>query len=231
MAFFDATQIDPATGQQSFPLGTLPVVIRSSSKVANKAGTGGILVFQLEVIDGPYKGFAGPHRLNMWNASAQACEIASKELSAICHVTGRFQLVDDSCRELFGIPFCIIVIPQTGENAQYTQIASVTDIQGKPPMKGQSPSGPATQQPQQPQAGNPAGWQGGGAPQQPQQTWTGQPQPGTTQGPGAQPGWGGTAQPQQPQQPQPQQPPQPQGGGQPSWSQGPQGGGQPSWSR
>jgi Protein of unknown function (DUF669) len=231
MAFFDATQIDPATGQQSFPLGTLPVVIRSSSKVANKAGTGGILVFQLAVIDGSYKGFTGPHRLNMWNASAQACEIASKELSALCHVTGKFQLADDSCRELFNIPFCIIVIPQTGENAQYTQIASVTDIQGKPPMKGQMPSGPTTQQPQQPQGGNPGGWQGGGAPQQPQQpqqlqptaqpSWNGQPQPGTTQGPGAQPGWGG--QPQQTQQPQ--QPTQP------TWSQGPQGGGQPYWSR
>lgn len=233
MTWFDASTVEPSSGTTQFPVGRHPVVIRSSAQQAVKDKPNeGMLILQLEVIDGPAKGLVGPYRLNLWNSSPQASEIAHKQLSAICHVTGRHQLTDkvNMCSEMFAIPFVIAVSAQA--DARYTQIDGVVDMAGNPPKRGQVPQQPAQQPPQQqaPQ-GQPSSWQ---APQgqpatPPQQPPQGQPswgqQPPATHPPAqAAPSWGGA--PQQAANPPQQQAPQ----GQPSWAGAPAGA-QPSWGR
>lgn len=236
--WFDASKIDPAQGSSNFPVGNHVVCIRNSRQSATKAGDSGMLILGCEILDGPSKGMMGDYRLNIWHTNPQTTEIAHKQLSALCHVTGRHQLNDQQnmCSEMFGIPFRINVVPQEN-NPQYTQVASVADINNQPPTKGQMPASaqqapqqPAYQPPQQAQA---PGW----APQgqmpiaSPAPSWQ-PPGQGPAPAPAAQPSWtppgvGGPAQAPQPSQ---FQQPQQQAPAAPSWAQQPQGAApQPSW--
>lgn len=247
MSWFNAREVDPAQSGAQFPIGRHPVIAKGSTRmgVKGKEQTDGMLGLSLEIIDGPHKGVSGIYRLNLWNSSEQARDIAAKQLSAICHVTNTPDLADQNNMgvEFFGKPFMIIVSQQP-QNPQYTQIDGVTDMAGNFAAKGAfaGPAGPSyPQQPAQPQqpAFTPSAGPGGyvqqptGAPvyaPQPQQPPAGQPyNPGQPTQPQFTPG-----QPQQPQQPQyaPQPNPAPQQPAQPSWQQQPAGGGGvPSWQR
>jgi len=242
MGWFNAANVDPAGLGQSFPLGRHLVIAKSSAVTPTKDNSGGMLVFQLEIIDGPHKGFVGPYRLNLWNSSTQAAEIAGKQLSAICHCTGILDLVaqppphgnGQHGQEFFGIPFMIVVETQPG-NEKYTQISAVLDRNGNPAVRGQANAAPqpqpawggqqqATPAQQQPPAQQPApAWGGAQQPQQAAQpAWGGPAQPQAQLA--AQPAWGGQQQATPAQQQPPAQP------AAPGWAQPPQGAA-PGWAR
>lgn len=175
----------------NLPVGKHPVVITAAEVAATKDNTGGMVVFTLQIIDGPAKGSDGVYRLNLYNSSEKAKKIAQSQLSALCYVTGQFQLGQngDDLTVLFNKPFMVEVGVQV-QNEQYTEIKAVMDIAGNKPKAG----GQAQQQ-------QPAQNQGfGHAPQNTQQ-----PQQNNAQG-----GWGGNNQQQPAQQPQ-------NNGGQPAW--------------
>ena len=246
---FNPMEFDPSQGGAAWPLGKHPVIIESAEVKATKDNSSGYLQLNLKVIDGPNAGHVGAYRLNLYNQSQEAAQIAHRQLSAVCHVTQTFQLGPDGTQlqYLFNKPFVIEVGMQKGQEAQekgYTEIKRVYDMAGNEPGK----TGQAQQQPpqgfqqQQPQGQPQGGFNGGQQPQQqaPQGqqggagAWGGQGQGAQQQAPaqGGQPGgWGQGQQPQQ-QQPAPQQQPQGQAAG--GWAQG-QGGGQqapqggPSW--
>lgn len=202
---FDATKFDPTQGVPSMPVGKHPVVIVDSEVAPTKDNTGGMLVLTLQIIDGPAKGQKGSYRLNLYNQSQQAVEIAHRQLSAICHAIGVFQVQDS--QQLHNIPFMVEVTLQKSPEAAakgYTEVSRVYDRNGNEPGK------PAQGGPAQPAQGG--GWGGQPAGGQPN---AGQGQPAA----GGNPGWGG--QPQGNQQPA-------QGGG---WQQGGgnQGGGNAPW--
>ena len=234
---FNAQQFDPTQGGGSLPVGRHPVIVESSEVKANKANDGGYLQLNLKLIDGPQMGTTGAYRLNLYHSNPQTAEIAHRQLSAICHVIGVFNVQDS--QQLHNIPFIAEVGLQKGEEAAqkgYTEVKKVFDINGNEPGKaGQgAPAAQPQQQPaaqggfgQQQPAQQPQQPQGGGAwGQQPAQQPAAQPQ-------GNAPAWGGgqPAQQQQPaapagnapawgqqpaQQPAAQQPAQPPGG----WQQG-----------
>lgn len=220
---FDANQVAPDTGAVGqLPVGEHLVQITGSEIKTIKSGDGGLVEFTLVVIDGPNKGATGAYRLNLFNPSEQASNIARAQLSALCHVTGRYQVSDLSV--LSGIPFRVVVAMQKGSD-QYTEVKKVMDANGNPPGKGggqaaQQPQGgpPANmgQQPQQPQQApqGQQGQQGGGWGQQAQQAPAQQQQQSA---PAQQGSWG-----------QPQQDGQQQQGQQPQqWQQGNAGGSAP----
>ena len=193
---FNAQQYDPTQGGGSLPVGRHPVIIESSEVKANKANDGGYLQLNLKLIDGPQMGTTGAYRLNLYHSNPQTAEIAHRQLSAICHVTGVFNVQDS--QQLHNIPFIVEVGLQKGEEAAqkgYTEVKKVFDINGNEPGKAGQGAAPA-----QPQA------QGGFGQQQPAQQPAAQPQ-------GNAPAWGG-----QPAQ-QPQQPVAPSGNGAPAWGQ------------
>ena len=221
---FNAQQYDPTQGGGSLPVGRHPVIIESSEVKANKANDGGYLQLNLKLIDGPQMGTTGVYRLNLYHSNPQTAEIAHRQLSAICHVIGVFNVQDT--QQLHNIPFIVEVDFQKGEEARqkgYTEVKRVFDINGNEPGKagqGQPAAQPQGfgQQPQQP-AQQPGAWGGQQAPAQ-------QPAAAPQQPQGA-PAWG---QPQQPaaapQQPaawgQPQQhaaQPQQPAGNAPAWGQ------------
>ena len=170
---FNAQQYDPTQGGGSLPVGRHPVIIESSEVKANKANDGGYLQLNLKLIDGPQMGTTGAYRLNLYHSNPQTAEIAHRQLSAICHVIGVFNVQDS--QQLHNIPFIVEVGLQKGEEAAqkgYTEVKKVFDINGNEPGKAGQGAAPAQPQPQ-----------GGGA-------WG--------QQPAQQPAWG---QPQQPAAP------------------------------
>lgn len=236
---FNPMDYDPSQGGGSWPIGKHPVIIESAEVKATQDNQSGYLQLNCVITEGPNAGFKGAYRLNLYNQSAKAAEIAHRQLSAICHVTQTFQLGHDGTQvsALFGKPFVVECGYQKGEEPGpnnpdakgYTEIKRVFDMGGNEPGKqGQAQ----------------AASQGFGGQQGGQQAWGGQ---GQGQQADAQPqgqqggGWGqeqGQGQQQQPQnkQQQPQQNNGNQGGG---WSQnnggnnggngGGNGGGGPSW--
>lgn len=232
---FNPNNYNPEQSAGQLPLGKHPVVIESSEVKANKANDGGYLQFNLKIIDGPNAGITGPYRLNLYHADQTTCEIANRQLSAVCHVVNVFGDLT-STDPLHNIPFIVEVVPQKNK-PEYTQVSKVFDINGNEP--GKAPAGQAqTQQPQnqQQQQGNGqqwgqqtsgGAWGGAGSQQQHQQqeqTQQQQQQPQNQwQAPqgGQQPAWGSSQQ-QQPQGAEngngwQQQPPQNNGNGGTPW--------------
>ena len=197
----NAQQVDPTQGGGSLPVGRHPVIIESSEVKANKANDGGYLQLNVKLIDGPQTGTTGAYRLNLYHSNPQTAEIAHRQLSAICHCVGVFNVQDSG--QLHNIPFIIEVGLQKGEEAAqkgYTEVKKVFDINGNEPGKA-GQGAPAAQPQQQPAA------QGGFGQQQPAQQPAAQPQ-------GNAPAWGGG----QPAQQQPQGAP---AGNAPAWGQQP----------
>jgi len=161
---FDAKKYNPTQGVGSLPIGRHPVIIESSEVKANKANDGGYLQLNLRIIDGPHQGATGVYRLNLYHSNQQVVEIAHRQLSAICHVIGVFQVTDSS--QLHNLPFLIEVGPQKND-PQYTEVKKVFDMNGNEPGKAgvgaSAPQGDADfkqQQPaQQPAGGAAWGWQ------------------------------------------------------------------------
>ena len=184
---FNAQQFDPTQGGGSLPVGRHPVIIESWEVKANKANDGGYLQLNVKLIDGPQTGTTGAYRLNLYHSNPQTAEIAHRQLSAICHCVGVFNVQDSG--QLHNIPFIIEVGLQKGEEAAqkgYTEVKKVFDINGNEPGKA-GQGAPAAQPQQQPAQGGEA-WGG-----QPAQQPAAQPQ-------GNAPAWGGG----QPAQQQPQ---------------------------
>ena len=140
---FNANNFDPTQGVGGLPIGRHPVIVDSSEVKANKANDGGYLQLNLKVIDGPQAGTIGAYRLNLYHSNPQTVEIANRQLSAISHVTGVFMIQDSA--QLHNIPFVIEVGPQKND-AQYTEVKKVFDINGNEP--GKAPQGGGAAQPQ-----------------------------------------------------------------------------------
>ena len=104
---FNAQQFDPTQGGGSLPVGRHPCIIESSEVKANKANDGGYLQLNVKLIDGPQMGATGAYRLNLYHSNPQTAEIAHRQLSAICHVVGVFNVQDSA--QLHNIPFIIEV--------------------------------------------------------------------------------------------------------------------------
>lgn len=239
---FNAQQYTPSYGGggNNLPPGKYKGVIVASSAENAKSGQGGFLMFTLTPIEGPLTGQKHDDRLNLHHTNPKTVEIANQQLSAYCHVLGKYQFGDTA--ELHNIPFCFEIgwqknnePTQENPNGGYTEVKAIFDVNGNAP--GKAGAGPQAQpnqpaQPAQPPANPPAGVQAGaqggwgGQPQQQQPAqgggWGGQPaQVQPAQGQPAAGGWGG--QPQQQQAPAQGQA-GPWGGGQPA-----AGGNPPQW--
>jgi len=201
---FNANEVPPEQGGSKHPVGMYPFRITNTDIVSTKDETGGMLTVE----------FTSPvgtiiNRYNLFlPKSPQAVEIARKQLSALCHAVGIFQVnFDNKARELVGGQGSMEVGWQKGDEPSaekpqggYVEVKKVFDSNGNEP--GKAPSQPQTQQAQnfnqQPQQATPMQQQPGGG-------W-GNAAPAAPAQPAQQPqGWG-NAQPQQTAQPGPNPP-------------------------
>lgn len=138
LSAFNPNNFDPTQGSSMLPVGKLLVVATSSEVKPTSDGNNGYLQYNLEVIDGEHKGASGAYRLNLYHSNQQTVEIANRQFSALCHVTGQLGVVEDSA-QLHNVPFIVEVQKQTkGEGAEkgYTEVKRVYDANGNEPGKG-----------------------------------------------------------------------------------------------
>jgi hypothetical protein len=116
---FDANQVEPQGDYTPITPGEYKVHILSSEMVETTKRDGHMLKLELEIIEGESAGRKLFDRLNLDNPNAQAVEIAQRQLSAICHATGKLTVQDSE--ELHGIPMLAVVKvdpPRTGRDGK-----------------------------------------------------------------------------------------------------------------
>lgn len=132
---FNSAQYDPNTGASDvFETGEYSFQIVQSELKQTKAGTGTMLVFTLACMDEGQSGKRLQVRLNIQNPSAQAVDIAMRELSAISHVCGVLQWSDT--QQLHGKPFRVRLekLPRSDDPAKFNnEVRGYLDMQGNPP--------------------------------------------------------------------------------------------------
>jgi hypothetical protein len=160
---FNAAQYQPKYGGGgSLPPGKYKGVITDSAVEPTKKGNSGMLVLEIQVIEGPLSGGKMVDRLNLFHPDAQTVEIANRQLSAYCHVLN-VQVVSDTA-QLHNIPFCFEVGWQKGNEPTaekpeggYVEIKALADINGNEPGKARGPAAaPAAAPPPPPAAAPPA---------------------------------------------------------------------------
>src|SRR4051812_31200019 len=120
---FDARQVEPASFAPPPPLADYHVRIVDSEAKPTKDNSGGYVQFVLEILDpGPYLNRKVNYNLNLFNANAQTVEIAYRQLSALCYVTGVFNVQDT--RQLHGINFIATIGPQKND-PRFAEVLSV----------------------------------------------------------------------------------------------------------
>lgn len=104
----DLTGTEPSREAGNFELlksGLYPACIVDSELADTKDGTGRMLKLTLQITDGEHKGRTFFDRLNIYNKSEQAQEIARKTLRLLTDLCGVNNLGDS--KELHDVPLCI----------------------------------------------------------------------------------------------------------------------------
>jgi hypothetical protein len=171
---FNAQSVQPQQPIEPVPEGWYPVLLKSlEPKPVKDKPQCYFLAGELEITDGQYRGRKLFINLNVGNDNPQAVEIAFRELSAICHVTGKYVIGDTN--ELLNIPFQAKAVVDGNRNT----VKGYKDTQGNDPGKAGAGSAPA-QPVAAPAAMQPA-----------QGAWGQQPgQPNMAPQQAAQPAWG-----------------------------------------
>ena len=142
---FNAQTVPPQVGMEALPTAWYKVVITKSQIKSNQKNDGGMLALSFQVMEGPCAGRVWVNNLNLFNPNMQAVDIAQKELSAICHVTGVYQLTsndqseDQAVAALHNRPFHVHLTPQP-KDARYNTAIGYKDINGNDPGKQGAPS-------------------------------------------------------------------------------------------
>lgn len=208
---FNAQDYIPSQGGGAHPVGNgFDAQITNTFAKATKDQTGGIFHVEFTTQAGKIE-----KRYNLWNQSAQAVEIANKELSALCYAVGIFKItfpdapngqpdLENAGRELRGARCKIDVVQQVDKDTKqpngYVEVKKVLDIQGNEPGRPANAAPQPQQAPQQspnpPMQQNPQGGWGNGQ-QANAPAWGNgqQPQPNAAAQPANTGGWQqGTAQ-------------------------------------
>lgn len=171
MTAFDATVVEPAGMSSALPVSGpegYGVIITNSELVPVKDKPQcGMLALTLQIIDGEHKGDTGTYRLNLYSDNQQACQIAERQLSAICHAVNVFKIADSA--QLHNLPFRVVVGPQKvkagEEDKGYTEVKGVLRMDGSQPGKPAGSAAPVQQAaPPQPPPAQPATQPAWGAP-------------------------------------------------------------------
>ena len=131
----DTSHIDPSPRFDPLPAADYPVIITESETKLTKDGTGQYLQLKLEIQGGEYSGRVLFDRLNLWNNSAQAKEIAHRQLAQIAHAVGVLQVADSEqlhCKPLIA---SVKVRPASGSYEASNDIKGYKAGAGAPVMQ------------------------------------------------------------------------------------------------
>jgi hypothetical protein len=142
---FNATQVAPQQDIGPIPAGEYAAQIIDSDVKPTQRGDGNYAELTYEVIDGEFKGRKVWLRLNLDNPNQKAVEIAQRQLSAICHVTGVMQINDT--QQLHYKPHVIRVeyVKADGVNSQKDSnaVKAWKKLDGSKPVAAPAPAAAA----------------------------------------------------------------------------------------
>ncbi len=115
---FNAKEHEQLGDYSAIPAGVYIAQINQSELKNTKDGTGKRLVLSFVILEGEYAKRIVFQGLNLVNKSAQAVEIAQKELATLCKACGKVAIEDSD--ELHGIPIKIKVAVRPA-NANYAE--------------------------------------------------------------------------------------------------------------
>ena len=110
---FNAAEVEPAKEFEVLAKGWYRACIIDTAKKETRAGNGHYLELELEILSDVGQGRKLWDRLNLWNPSEKAVEIAKGTLSAICRAVKVLTPEDSS--DLIGKPLKIKVVHETYE--------------------------------------------------------------------------------------------------------------------
>lgn len=125
---FDASGVPTETGFEPVPAGDYVAFIEESEIKPTRANDGYYLQLVWQICEGEHQGRKLWHRINVQNPSAKAEEIGQRELSAVCHATGRIKVGDSS--ELHDIP-CVLSVVQKPADGQYSASNEVKRVSAR----------------------------------------------------------------------------------------------------
>ena len=134
---FDATTVEPSAPRDFTPIpaGKYAMQIVASEMKLTNDGGGQYLSLEHEVIDGEHKGRKLWNNLNLKNPNPTTVEIAQRELSAICHATGKLHVADSE--DLHFIPMLVTVrYKPAGPDKNGVHREAKNEIKGYEPMSG-----------------------------------------------------------------------------------------------
>lgn len=159
---FSARTVAPNASLEPLPSGTYDAIITNSQEKPTKDGQGSYVEFEFTVRhpDPSLNNRKVFDRLNLRNKSQQAVDIAYGTLSAICHVTQRYDIQDTA--QLHGIPLKVIVakVSRDDRPGEFSNdVKGYKDANGNDPGNaGAAAAGPGP-------GGQPQGGYNGGYPQ------------------------------------------------------------------
>ena len=168
----------------SLPVGTPLVTISSTELTPTKDGKNGMLVISCEGAEGDAIGCCGMIRLNLYHEKPNVRAIANRQLAAICHATGIFDL-SGGTEALHGAQMRVKSVLQAGEQAAEKGWTEIKDVMPAHTGGAQQASNWGQQQAQPAQQAQGAPW--GNPPSQAQQAQQAQ-QAAPWGQPGQQPG-------------------------------------------
>lgn len=136
---FNPEQTRPYTGAiQTLPAGDYVVEIVAEKEQTLKDGQSRALVFDYQIVDGPFRGQRIHDNINLWHVNANAVSIAQSILTAIARAVGKTSFMDTL--ELQRIPFVVQLATRVYNGKEYNSFVEYRSA-------GQTP----TNQPVQPQ--------------------------------------------------------------------------------
>ena len=127
---FNANNVEP----QSFdvlPAGEYEAVITASQVKPTSKGDGKFLELQLQVINGQFQNRVLFDRLNLWNPSDKAVQIAQGTLSSICRAVG--VLTPNDSADLHNKPLRVkITVRKSDEYGDRNEVKAYKPRNGKP---------------------------------------------------------------------------------------------------
>lgn len=132
---FDASQVEPAQAFDVLPAGWYAAMITASERKETKSG-GAMLVLTFDLLENIHPQLKGRKvwgRLNLWNANAQAVQIAQRDLSAICRATNVLAVTDTDALHHKPLAIKLKVRPAEGEYEASNEIAGYDAIMARFP--------------------------------------------------------------------------------------------------
>lgn len=113
---FNSDDFEPLDVYEPIPVGEYIAMIVDSERVKTKNGNGEQIKLTWQIVDGEYDGRKVFDRLNLDNPNTTAVEMSMRQLSSICHATGKHRIADSA--ELHNIP-CLIGVEIRSATPQY----------------------------------------------------------------------------------------------------------------